>query len=365
MRKSLLFFLALGLFLFSCRENREITEKPERISVFIDYAAEGGEFELPVRGASGYAGIVLPVYANPVINANIIALLNPGQGFTILEEDNAWWNIDIQGNRGWVMHKFCFINLPDIIPSIVYNNTNTYSSMFRSSGEDIPNITGRALYSARDFNVRLGREEFIAPVLYSMAGKIFTAQQLALSEGNTLIIFEAFRPAEAHNLLHEYFSIMVENYPHIREGITAENFNIRWFLAEAPYNHQRGTAIDASLGRVTDWEFRTSGSYMYVHINGYMEYSMQTPMHELSVNSAILSSRVNSRSTTSWMEFEILESATLGTQLLFRYCTEAGLTPLSSEWWHYNDLISTDVAVEADINGEFHIRRSYSRPPLL
>ena len=348
---------------FSCRQNQRPEERIIRRTPgtdLRDYYLEGGKFELPVIGASGYAAMDLPVYDS---DSNIISALNAGQGFTILREEEEWWFIEAGNARGWVINLYCFINLPDIIPSIVYNNTNTYSSLFRSSFTDIPNITGMPLYRARDFNERLGREEYIMPVLYGMAEKIFNAQRAALADGNTLVIYEAFRPAEAHNLLHEHFSDLIETNPQIRAGITAENFNVRWFLAESPYNHQRGTAIDTTLARVDGRETRISGSYRYMHITAYTEFPMQTPLHELSVAAAIMSSRVNSRSATSWRSFPILDIATPGTVLLFRYCTEAGLTPLSSEWWHYNDLEYTELAVDLDFQGDFHIEVTYSRPP--
>ena len=331
-------------------------------SQLIDYYLEGGKFELPVTGASGYAAMDIPVYDS---DSNIIYTLNAGQGFTILREQGEWWYIDTGNITGWVLHLYCFINLPDIIPSIVYNNTNTYSSMFRSSFTDIPNITGMPLYRAMDFNVRLGRDEYIMPVLYGMAEKILRAQRSALADGNTLVIYEAFRPAEAHNLLHEHFSQMIEENPYIEAGITAENFNVRWFLAESPYNHQRGTAIDTSLARIEARETRASGPYRYMRITSCTEYPMQTPIHELSVAAAIMSSRVNSRSASSWRSFPVLDIATPGTVLLFTYCTEAGLTPLSSEWWHYNDLEYTELAVDMDFQGDFLIEVTYSRPPEL
>ena len=320
--------------------------------------------KLPVVGASGYAPIEILVYGSARVSVNVLGMLQAGQGFTILAEDDEWWLIDSYGLQGWVRNSICFINLPDIIPSIVYNITNTYSSMFKSSFIEIPYITGRALYRGRDFNSRYGREEFIAPVIYGMAPKIFNAQQAALAEGNTLVLYEAFRPADAHNELHYHFSNLVDVNPTVLNGITSENFNIRWFLAESPYNHQRGTAVDLSLARIDDWEVRTSGNYVYLHILEYTEYPMQTPMHELSVAAAIMSSSIYSRSSTGWHGAEISPRASHGTLLLFRYCTEAGLTPLSSEWWHYNDIENTALAIDLDITGEFHIESTYSRAPL-
>ncbi|MCL2007861.1 MAG: SH3 domain-containing protein [Treponema sp.] len=355
----LFFFIAIFVYLNNFSRNGRDIEAID----YVYYLNEGGNFELPLSGATGFAAIELNAHSSANDFSSIIFTLAPGQGFTIIREENDWWNIESENTRGWVRHKYCLINLPDIIPSIVYNNTNTYSSLFRSSFYDIPNITGEALYEGRDFNERLQRNEYISPVMYPMSFRIFAAQQSALAEGNTLVIYEAFRPAEAHDFLHEHFSQLVEVNPTVRTGITSDSFNIRWFLAEAPYNHQRGTAIDTSLARIDNWETRNTGNYLYIHITEYTEYPMQTPMHEMSVASAIMSSNVFSRSPTAWIGSEINPIATFGTLLLLRYCSEAGLTPLSSEWWHFNDLYTTEDAIEMENEGRYKIERTHSRPP--
>jgi len=328
-----------------------------------EYAAGGGAFELPIAGATGYAAVDLKVYRTAGDLRSEIFSLQPGQGFTILREENDWWNIEVGNIIGWVMHRYCLINLPDIIPSIVYDNTNTYNSLFRSSGFSVPSVTGTALYEGRDFNARLGRYEYISAVLYRMAPKIFAAQQAALAHGHTLIIYEAFRPAEAHDRLHEELSFLVETNPIVMEGVTANMFSLIWFLAPSPYNHQRGTAIDVTLGRIYSWETRVTGDYTYVHVNEYSEFIMQSPLHELSAVSAIFSPTVSARSPTVWRDAFISDKATDGTILLIKYCTDAGLTPLASEWWHFNDLESTDVATEIRSIGRYNIMNTYSRPP--
>jgi D-alanyl-D-alanine dipeptidase len=335
---------------------------------YYNYMKEGGVFELPVAGSSGYAAINIPLYEVINGNLNVIDALDAGQGFTILDEQNDWWYIELKNNNGqimngWVMNKFCMINLPDIIPSIVYNNTNTYSSLFRSSGKDIPGITGTALYQARDFNARLGKEEYIMPVLYGMAKKICAAQQSALEDGNTLIIYETFRPHDAHELLHENFTFLVNTNRIVREGITNRGFNIRWFLAAAPYNHQRGTAIDVSLGKIVQKDFKATGNYLYTQITKYTEYIMQSDMHELSTLSAIFDSTVHARSETAWIGVPLWPIVTAWTIQLLEYCSNAGLTPLASEWWHFNDLENTRLATDWEITGEYMIEKSYSIPP--
>jgi len=72
---------------------------------------------------------------------------------------------------------------------------------------------------------------------------------------------------------------------------------------------------------------------------------------------------VHARSVTAWRAAEFAAAATPGTILLHRYLTGAGLIPLASEWWHFNDLVHTDFAVEVDITGKFVTESTYSRPP--
>jgi len=328
------------------------------------YIWESRVFELPVEGATGWAAIDLPLFSAPNENSAVIRTLPMGQAFTILEGRTEWWYIEVGASTGWVMNLFCMINLPDILPSIVYKNPNITSALFKSSGRVIPNITGMSLSRSRDFNARLGREEDIAATLYRMAIKIGAAQQAALAEGNTLIIYEAFRPHDLQEKIYENLRFLYETDPVVRAGISTPPWNIRWFLARSPYNHQRGTAIDVSLGRIDSYEIRVSGDYAFIHISGYTAFPMQTAMHELSIAAVVFRTPVHARSLTAWRGAEFADAATFGTRLLHRYLTDAGLIPLASEWWHFNDLVHTDLAVEVDITGKFVTERTYSRPPL-
>ena len=329
---------------------------------YINYVSRSGTLELPLSGATGYAAINIPVFETANQNSRTIGLLSAGQGFLIIDEENDWLHIETDNFRGWVSNRFCMVNLPDVLPSIIYDNTNTYSSLFRSSGKDIPNITGLALYEAKDFNTRLGRDEYIAPVLYGMIRKIGAAQQAALADGNTLVIYEAFRPSDVHDIVYDNLYDLYLRDRDVRTGISTPPFNIRWFLAPAPYNHQRGTAIDVTLARVGQMEARTTGNYVYPYITIYTEYQMHTPMHELSIASVVFSSAPNSRSPTAWLEAEFADNVTAGTRLLHKYMTEAGLTPLASEWWHFNDLEFTDYDDTENV-GKYFVNKTYSIAP--
>lgn len=331
---------------------------------FIDYQQEGGILELPVNGASGYASVQLNLHEGSSTDANVIYTLNAGQGFTILEESNDWWKIEVDGLIGWVIHKYCLINLPDVIPSIVYNNTNTYSSKLVSSGKEIPNITGQELYMGFEYNERLGEEEYIMPALYSMALKISEIQQTALSDGNTLIIYEAYRPYEVQRKIVDNLSVLVNTDSVVKEGIINAPWTIGWFIATGISNHQKGYAIDVSLGKVTALEANTTGSYIYDKVREYDEYTMPTEIHELSTASVIFKSPVSSRTDTAWRTAEPSDTMNKEALLLQNYCTNAGLTPLASEWWHFNDLSCAEFFDYDGSYGRFFIQSNYSVVPI-
>ena len=335
----------------------------EETAHYTFYVFENGALELPITGATGWASIELPLYDGARETANTIAVLDAGQAFTVLEERGDWWLVEMDNRSGWVTSALCMINLPDILPSIVYNITNATESLFRSSGQYIPNVTGEVLYEARDFNARLGREEYIAPVLYGMARKIGAAQRTALAEGNTLVIFEAFRPSSAHDVVYENLHALALADPVVWAGMSTPPWNTRWFLAAAPYNHQRGTAIDVSLARVDHYQIKATGDYAFIHISGYTPHPMQTPMHELSIAAVVFQEPVHARSLTAWKDGVFSDKATPATVLMQRYLTEAGLIPLASEWWHFNDLVNTAIAVDHGITGEFSTESTVSRPP--
>ena len=94
-------------------DNSNQTNNPENLSSesYINYILEGGIHELPINGASGFASIDMNLYKEPSEN-QVVSEINQGQGFTILEEAGEWWKIKLNENIGWVMHKYCMVNLP-------------------------------------------------------------------------------------------------------------------------------------------------------------------------------------------------------------------------------------------------------------
>ncbi|WP_059170417.1 M15 family metallopeptidase [Bacillus sp. FJAT-27445] len=322
-----------------------------------------GELELPVEGATGYTSVALELKASANPDAKTIETMKAGTAFEIIREEGGWWFIKRGPSSGWLPHQYCFINLPDVIPSIVYDNTNTYSSKFVSSGKAIPTISNRALYPGKTFNERLGKEEYIMPVLYKMSKKIHNAQQHALKKGDSLKIYEAFRPLMVQMAVVDGLSELAKKDPNVMAGINTPPWDITWFITNGVSNHQKGYAIDVSLVKVNGKKEVPIGDYTVSMITDYTEYEMPTPIHELSGASAIFTAPVPSRSATAWKNAAYSDSMNEAAMKLQTYCTSAGLSPLASEWWHFNDLEAMNEIADNPGEGKFILNESHSSSP--
>lgn len=295
------------------------------------------------------------------------AVLDPGTAFLIREEDpeGEWWYIHCRAGEGWIENRYCLINLPDVIPSMGYNATNSYDSRYVSLGRDIPNITGRAFYPRGSYNERLERNEFMMPVLYSMAKRICQAQQAALAQGNTLVLYEGYRPHEVQTAVYKALSALTRSNSAVKEATTAAPWNLSWFIAGGYSNHQRGFAIDITLAQVQRAELQDIGGHTVLRVREYEEYAMPTPIHELSRDAATFTKPVASHSPTAWKSAQLTDAMRRCEPALAlqRYCTGAELTPLASEWWHFNDLDTRAAVLDNLSTGDYKISACLSTAP--
>lgn len=308
--------------------------------------AEPYPFEAPVAGATGWMAATCAdyqrLYSEPRTSGNILKTLQPGDGFVILEEQGAWWKVSANGVEGWVQHIGCFINLPDVLPSIIYINTNAYSSVLKSCGYEIPDITGLALYDAQSVNCRLGRTEFVMPALYASAKKLAQAQQAALADGNTVVLYEAFRPHSVQMSIGQNLRRLMKSNKTVRGAINANGWSEGWFIAQARSSHQRGAAFDVSLAKITSEFAANVGGYKYTRVTEYEMLNMPTDIHELSPAAAL---RVSPKGKP--------KTLTAGAYLLQEYFTNNGFDGIVSEWWHFSDKAGLSSADSVGILGEF------------
>lgn len=320
-------------------------------------------FELPLNGSSGYCSINLSLLSNPDYNSSKVSSLTAGTGFKILKENNDWWYVSINNCNGWLPNKYCMINLPDVIPSIIYDDTNSYKSLFLSSQKELPNITGKQLYNVYQFNSRLNKEEFIMPIMYPTAKKIAKVQHLALSNNQSLKIYETFRPLDVQKKISSNLSFLMNNDSTVFNGINRNSWNESWFIAQSISNHQRGIALDVSLVNVIDSTYNQIGKYSYTSIIEYKECKMPTRMHEISADAVSLKYGVNSNSKTAWQNVPLSNTMTESAICLQNYFTKCGFCPLASEWWHFNDLDTKDLLDGIYSSGQYYIRECLSSIP--
>ncbi len=350
--------------------------------------------ELPISGATGFASVSLPVWpANPGDRAGYklastatslsdpagasvqslsstqfhgaIAVLVPGTGFQIIEEVGDWWHINfIDPNSlygetlttGWIEHRYCFINLPDVIPSILYNDTNCSGSVFTSCGKDIPNVTGKIFYSTYAFNVRLNRNEYIMPMLYVAARDVCAAQHKVLAEGNCLEIYQAFRPLDTQKSVAAAVAEMAKVDPDVKAGVSTAPWDISWFVSGEPSQHQVGFAVDVSLVRMKAGEIKQVSNYKYFRCTAFDRYTMPTPMHELSLAAASQVSPGNATLSKSMQNSPCAQG-------LRRYFTTSGFTPLASSWWQFNNTAAQRATTACPSKGDYFTELLYSTSP--
>jgi len=323
-----------------------------------------GVFELPIEGAAGYGSIEMPLYTSPSSEAEVQTVLSSGSAFEILLEDGNWWKVQTPEATGWIQHKYAFINLPDVIPSIVYDNTNSYDAQYTSSQYEIPGLTNQALYQAYDYNERFEEELFIMPILYSTAKKVNVAQQLALDNGESLKIYETYRPYKTQQQVVETLSALAQSNSDVWKGLNRGPWSQGWFIITGEVsNHQVGAAMDVSLVSVNNIEETVVGDYIAPEVTDYTELEMQTSMHELSADSVAFKNTVPNDSKTAWQDQPLSDQMTEGSIRLQEYLAEAGFSPIASEWWHFNDLDAVESLGEASGTGDFQITQSLNSPP--
>lgn len=318
------------------------------------------KFELPIEGSTGYAPIVTDLRENNSRESKKIGTIGKGEAFNIISEKENWWYVKYNEKKGWVENTLCMINLPDIIPSIVYDDTNAYSSIFKSSGYNLPNVTSKKLYEATTYNERLEKNEYNMPILYQMAKKIYLAQKKAMENNESLKIYETYRPYEVQMKVVKNLKELMKENETVEKGINTGSWNESWFIAQSLSNHQLGVAMDVSLVKINKKREKKMGSYTYLEITDYTEYEMPTKMHELSTKAVTFKYGVSSASKTEWKKVPLATTMTEPAKRLQNYCTSSDLSPLASEWWHFNDLDAKATVKGKKFDGRYYLKNSVS-----
>lgn len=287
-----------------------------------------------IAGCTGWAAGNIKYYSSPSSGAE--GTLSSGTAFTIEGIDGRFFKVTIPGKSGYkyVLHDYVMINLPDYIPSIIYNITNSYSAIYRTSGMDIPGITGTKLYSTGQvYNIRLRRNEYMAPMIYSTANLVLAAQNKFKANGYSLKIYDTYRPASVSNKVSNALNSLYKSNKTVKDNIdysyglsgTRYTWGPQYFIASSGSRHNLGVALDTTLAK------------------GGVEVQMPTAMHELSTKAIKYYSGSVAKVPANYAK-EMNDSA----KYLDSVMTSVGLNTISGEWWHFQENAATSRTTTYD-----------------
>ena len=268
-----------------------------------------GDFSATLYGATAWTNQEVNIRTKATQSSTKIGTIPQGAKLIILStEDKNTKYIKIKYNNqiGYVYSNFLMINLPDVIPDMYYEITNANSSIYRAAGYNINGITGTNLYGfTKEYNPKIGKDSYYAPLLYPVAKKLQNAYNIAKSENYNLKVYDSYRPYQTTKELYNNLYSLYKNNSTVKQKINYDNngnyWGPSWFLAKNYSSHNRGIAIDIAL---TD-------------ANGN-DLVAQSPMHTLDTSSIVSYNNSTSNKLKSIM-------------------TSAGFETLKSEWWHFEE----------------------------
>ena len=162
-----------------------------------------------------------------------------------------------------------------------------------------------------------------------------SSQQSAMSNGETLVIYETFRPAVVQSAVRDNFAALWDSDSGVSAGMDkaiAMGYAREqgWFIAKGTSNHQAGLAVDMSLAKGDPAELHeyTLDGSTYRKYEEWTEYEMPTRMHELSSGAIRYQTPASSYTMPGDLEnWTERFAASEGAKRLQSYCTAAGLSP--------------------------------------
>lgn len=198
------------------------TEMRFRVVAYDDTAQrDAGEFvtePAEVRFRTDLSALyctIWPVISLPLTadadGSGALAQIPEGTALCILGEENGRFQVRYRGTYGYVDSDYCMINLPEYLGDLCdYSIENSYRSIFRVHGYDIPQITDGVIKGYE--GICLENHEYLVPFLYPCTAKLLKAAQNVREDGYSLHIYDAFRPNEASRYLYSTMEGLMD-YP--------------------------------------------------------------------------------------------------------------------------------------------------------
>lgn len=268
-----------------------------------------GSFTATLYGARAWANQTLNIRSKANSSSSIIGTVPTGGKVTILSGESTTYYLKVKygSKTGYVYAGYLMINLPDVMPDLYYNITNSSGSIYKSAGYSIPGITGKNLYGfKKQQNNKIDKKTYYAPLLYPVAKQLQKAYNKAKKEGYSFKIYDTYRPRDITLTISSKLGSLYNSNSKVRKAINYDKngayWGQGWFLAQTVSNHNRGIALDMTLTN-------SKGK----------EYTMQSKMHTLDTTSLVKYNNKNANKLRNIM-------------------TNAGFETLSSEWWHFEEV---------------------------
>mgnify|MGYP004557422631 CR=1 FL=1 len=271
--------------------------------------AKIGNFSATLYGALAWTNRKVNIRQNPTTNSKLLGSIPPGTKLTILSSDNSttkYIKINYNGTIGYVYSDFLLINLPDVMPDIVYSISNADKSIYKAANMSISDVTGKNLYGfSKKYNAKIGKSTYYAPLLYPVAKQLQGAYNVAKNAGYNLKIYDTYRPNDVTKYVNNKFRSLYGSNNSVRKMIDYDKngnyWGPGWFLANNVSTHNKGIALDLALTDKNNNELRA-----------------QTEMHTLDTRSIV---KYNNSVANK----------------LRNIMTSQGFETLESEWWHFQE----------------------------
>ena len=214
-----------------------------------------------------------------------------------------------------------------------------------SAGHKFPATYGKKLYSAgKVYNKRLGRDEYIVPVVYTFAKRLLIAQKQALKENYSILVYDAYRPTDVAKKSREDMLYLYNHYADVKKAVTYSYHNgvtytwgWDWFIADGVSMHSYGVAVDVTLVSTKGKTVKMPTEFAVCDTSAIKYY------RPIGKQSTV---RTDLYASTMTQDAKNLDRIML---------TGTGLSSLASEWWHFQDLASKNTIASIDPAGlHFH-----------
>ena len=268
-----------------------------------------GNFSATLYGAIAWTNRNVNIRREPIENSKLLGTIPTGAKLTILSSDNPttkYIKISYNGIIGYVYSDFLLINLPDVIPDIVYYIANANKSLYKAANTSIADVTGKNLYGfSKKYNAKIGKNTYYVPLLYPVAKQLQGAYNIAKKDGYNLKIYDTYRPNDVTKYVNSKFRSLYNSNNNVKKLVDYDKngsyWGPGWFLANNVSTHNKGIALDLTL---TD--------------KNNNELKAQTTMHMLDTRSTVKYNNSMANKLRSIM-------------------TSQGFETLESEWWHFQE----------------------------